>query len=194
MSIAEIWIENDWIVKVLLIALGMVLVMVFEKIYSYFHLYRALKELDEIDTLEKIETIQNGYIKKTLIEIKEFHSPSETLFHSFVNVKIDKYEQYVMKYVAVIGVIAILSPMLGLIGTFIGIWHVFDGVGNISLSDPSVIARGIKEVLIDTMSGLVVAVISMIFYKTFEYVGAKNVSVFEEKIYRLIREKDAKKS
>lgn len=194
MSIAEIWIQNDWVVKTLLIALGVVALMVFEKIYNYYTLYKTLKELDAIKSLEEVDALKNGYVKNALLEIKEFDSKSETLFHSFVNVKIDMYEQYVMKYVTTIGLIAVLSPMLGLIGTFIGVWHVFEGVSDISLSDPSVIAKGIKEVLVDTMSGLVVAVISMIFYKSFEYVSSKNVSVFEEKIYRLIREEDAKKS
>lgn len=194
MSIAEIWIQNDWVVKTLLIALGVVALMVFEKIYNYYTLYKTLKELDAIKSLEEVDALKDGYVKNALLEIKEFDSKSETLFHSFVNVKIDMYEQYVMKYVTTIGLIAVLSPMLGLIGTFIGVWHVFEGVSDISLSDPSVIAKGIKEVLVDTMSGLVVAVISMIFYKSFEYISSKNVSVFEEKIYRLIREEDAKKS
>jgi len=194
MNIAQIWMENDWIVRILIIALGVVLVMVFEKLYSYYNLQKTMKKLNAIDSLDEIDTLNDGYIKNTLKEIREFDASSETLFHSFVNVKIDLYEQYTMKYVTTIGLIAVLAPMLGLIGTFIGVWYVFEGVSNISLSDPSIIAKGIKGVLIDTMSGLLVAVISMIFYKGFEYLSSKNVSVFEEKVYRLIREKDAKKS
>jgi len=194
MNIAEIWMDNDWVVKILIMALGVVMVMVFEKIYSYYTLYATLKRLNTIESLDEIDSLKEGFIKQTLTEIKEFATAKETLFNSFVNVKLDLYEQYTMKYITTIGLIAVLAPMLGLIGTFIGVWHVFDGVSDISLSDPSIIARGIKEVLIDTMSGLIVAVISMIFYKGFEYVSGKNVSQFEEKIYRLIREKDAKKS
>ena len=152
---------------------------------------RSKKSKKSFDELEKLS---DGYIKDTLTEIKEFDSSEQTLFHSFVNVKIDMYEQYTMKYVTTIGVVAILAPMMGLIGTFIGVWYVFEGVSDISMSDPAIIAKGIKGVLIDTMSGLVVAVISMIFYKAFEHIGAKNVSVFEEKIYKLIRDDNAKKS
>ena len=195
MNIAQIWMDNDWIVKILIISLGVVLVMVLEKLYSYYTLYITLKELNDIENLEEIDELKESYIKQTLTEIKEFStSSSETLLNSFINVKLDLYEQYTMKYITTIGLIAVLAPMLGLIGTFIGVWHVFDGVSDISLSDPSIIARGIKEVLIDTMSGLIVAVISMVFYKGFEYVSGQNVSKFEEKVYRLIREKDAKKS
>lgn len=194
MSIVEVWIQNDWVVKTLMIALAVVVVMAFEKIYQYIIIFSTLKKLDKLKTLEDIESLKNGYIKNTLIEIKEFESSNETLFFSFVNVKIDMYEQYMMRYITPIGLVAVLAPMLGLIGTFIGVWHVFEGISDIRLSDPAMIARGIKEVLIDTMSGLVVAVISMIFYKSFEYISTKNVSTFEEKVYKLIRENDAKKS
>ncbi len=194
MNIVDIWLENDFIVRTLLVGLGIVFVMVFEKIYNYFILYKTLQSLSTLKSLDEVESLKSSYIKDTLLEIKEFTADSPTLLHSFVNVKLDMYEQYVMRYVTTIGVIAVLAPMLGLIGTFIGVWNVFDGISDISLSDPSIIAKGIKEVLLDTMSGLVVAVISMIFYKTFEYIGAKNVSKFEEKVYKLIRDDNAKKS
>lgn len=194
MSIAQIWMDHDWIVRTLIMALGVVFIMVFEKLYSYFTLSKSLKQLNSMESLEDVDSLEAGYIKSTLQEIKEFNSTSESVFLSFVNVKIDLYEQYAMKYITTIGLIAVLSPMLGLIGTFIGVWHVFEGVSDISLSDPSIIARGIKEVLVDTMSGLIVAVISMIFYKGFEYLSSKYVTLFEEKVYRLIRVQDAKKS
>jgi biopolymer transport protein ExbB/TolQ len=194
MNIIDIWIEHDLIVKGLIIALGIVFIMAFEKIYNYYILHKTLKKLNDINSFNDLQNLENGYVKDTLVQIKEFKSDSQTLFHSFVNVKIDMYEQYVMKYITTIGIIAVLAPMLGLIGTFIGVWHVFEGVSDISLSDPAIIAKGIKEVLVDTMSGLIVAVISMVFYKTFEYLSAKNVSKFEEKIYKLIRDDNAKKS
>jgi len=194
MSIVEIWMEHDWVVRTLIVALGVVFIMVFEKLYSYFKLSKALKQLHSMESLEELDKLEASYIKDTLTEIQEFNSTSESVFLSFVNVKIDLYEQYAMKYITTIGLVAVLSPMLGLIGTFIGVWHVFEGVSDISLSDPSIIAKGIKEVLIDTMSGLVVAVISMIFYKGFEYLSSKYVTLFEEKVYRLIRVQDAKKS
>jgi len=189
MNIIDIWVENDWVVKTLLIALGIVFIIVFEKVYQYYKAHRVLKKLETIKDMDELSNLPDGFAKETLVEINKFNAKSETLFNSFVGVKLDMYEQYMMKYVTVVGVIAILAPMLGLIGTFIGVWHVFDGIVDISLSDPSVIARGIKEVIVDTMSGLIVAVVAMIFYKSFEYVSFKNVSKFEEKVYKLIREK-----
>jgi len=191
MSIMEFWSHSDWVIKVLLLVLGVVLVMVFEKLYHYFLNYKSMQQLQNMNTLNELDTMDESFIKETLLEIKNFSGSSEALFNSFVGVKLDLYEHYMMRYVAIIGVVAILSPMLGLIGTFIGVWHVFEGVGNIGLNDPAVIAKGIKEVIIDTMAGLVVAVIAMIFYKTFEFIGAKSVTKFEEKLYKLLRGQDA---
>lgn len=191
MSIASYWIHGDFIIKILIIALFFVLVMALEKFYQFYKSYKDLKKLQEIASLQELDTISDGKVKETLLDIKAFESTNESLHNSFVGVKLDLYEQFMMRFVTTIGVIAILSPMLGLIGTFIGVWHVFDGVGDIGLNDPAVIAKGIKEVIIDTMAGLVVAVIAMIFYKLFEFMSTKNVSLFEEKLYKLLREKNA---
>jgi len=191
MSIANIWMDGDLIIKILIIALVLVLIMALEKMYQYFQTYRTMKQLEKLDTLEEVETLKDSFIKNTLLEIKNFQASSNTLLNAFVGVKLDMYEYYIMRYVTTIGVIAILSPMLGLIGTFTGVLHVFEGIGSIGLNDPAVIARGIKEVLVDTMAGLIVAVIAMIFYKSFEYVSAKNISKYEEKIYMLLRGKNA---
>jgi len=189
MSLIDIWVNNDFVVKVLLVLLAIVLVIVFEKIYQYYLSYRELKQLSKIDSLLEVGSLDNGFIKETLLEIEAFKTDSQSLYSSFIGVKLDLYEQQSMRYVGFIGVIAVIGPMLGLIGTFMGVSQVFEVVGDISLSDPSVIANGIKMVIVDTMSGLVVGVVAMVFYKTFEFLSAKNVSRFEEKVYKLIREK-----
>ncbi|QFR49502.1 MotA/TolQ/ExbB proton channel family protein [Sulfurimonas lithotrophica] len=188
MSILEIWTEHDWVVKTLIIAFSIVILMSLEKVYHYILYYKHNKQLDELTSLNELENLDDGMVKKTLQDIKDYPHDSSSFLNSYIGVKLDLYEQYMMKYVSIIGVIAVLSPMLGLIGTFIGVWHVFEGVADISLSDPSIIAGGIKEVIVDTMSGLIVAVGSMILYKTFEYISMKNVSKFEEKLYKLVKD------
>jgi len=194
MSIFEFWLENDWVIKLLGVALIAVIIMVFEKIYQYYISYQRLKELNSMQTLNDIDNLKEGVMRDTLNGVVSFKNSTENLYNANIGVKLDLFEQYMMRSVSFIGLIAVLSPMIGLIGTFIGVWHVFGGVGDSGLNDPSIIARGIKEVLIDTMGGLVVAVISMIFYKSFEHISTKFVSLFEVKLYELIRDTDASKS
>ena len=66
-----------------------------------------------------------------------------------------------------LGTIAAISPLIGLLGTVIGMIKVFavitaEGVGN-----PETLAGGISEALITTATGLVVAIPSLIFYRYF---------------------------
>ena len=194
MSIFEFWLENDWVIKLLGVALIAVIIMVLEKLYQYYVSYQRLKELRTMSTLNDIQNLKEGVMRNTLNDIVSFKNSSENLYNANIGVKLDLYEQYMMRSVSFIGLIAVLSPMIGLIGTFIGVWHVFGGVGDSGLNDPSIIAKGIKEVLIDTMGGLVVAVIAMVFYKSFEHISTKFISLFEAKLYELIRDTDASQS
>ena len=67
-----------------------------------------------------------------------------------------------------LGIIASISPLLGLLGTVVGMITVF---ANINLVDGSsnsdLLASGIAEALITTAFGLLVAVPGLIFYKYF---------------------------
>lgn len=71
------------------------------------------------------------------------------------------------RYLNTLGTIASITPLLGLLGTVIGMIKVFavitaEGVGN-----PAVLASGISEALITTAAGLSVAIPSLMFYRYF---------------------------
>lgn len=69
------------------------------------------------------------------------------------------------RYVEVVGTVAAISPLLGLLGTVLGMIKVFQRVEAAGLGDPSVFASGIWEALITTAVGLAVAIPAFIFYK-----------------------------
>ncbi len=62
------------------------------------------------------------------------------------------------KYLGLIGVIATISPLLGLLGTVTGMIGVFQGVVTEGVGDPSGLASGIWEALITTAAGLSAAI------------------------------------
>jgi biopolymer transport protein ExbB len=69
------------------------------------------------------------------------------------------------KNIQVIGTIASISPLLGLLGTVTGVMKAFGVLGQFgAVSDPSVLANGVAEALITTVGGIVVAVPSVSFY------------------------------
>ena len=70
------------------------------------------------------------------------------------------------RFLNTLGTIASISPLLGLLGTVIGMIEIF-GSQAPSGSNPIVLAHGISVALYNTAMGLVVAIPSMIFYRHF---------------------------
>lgn len=64
-----------------------------------------------------------------------------------------------------LGTIAAISPLLGLLGTVIGMVKVFAAITTHGVGDPAVLAGGISEALITTAAGLTVAIPSLIGYR-----------------------------
>jgi len=57
-----------------------------------------------------------------------------------------------------------LAPMLGFMGTFVGMIQAFDAIEAAGDISPSLVAGGIKVALLTTVAGLIVAVVLQIFY------------------------------
>jgi len=57
-----------------------------------------------------------------------------------------------------------LAPMLGFMGTVIGMIFAFDTIAAVGDISPSIVAGGIKIALLTTVAGLIVAIILQVFY------------------------------
>ena len=86
-------------------------------------------------------------------------------------------------YLSVIGVV---SPMIGLTGTVWGMIGAFNALGANGISDPKALAGKIGEVLIATMSGLVVAVPAFIFFYILRSRAQSAILHAESQVYRLL--------
>jgi len=71
------------------------------------------------------------------------------------------------RYLNTLGTIAAISPLLGLLGTVLGMIKVFTVITTQGVGDPEVLAGGISEALITTAAGLSVAIPSLMFYRYF---------------------------
>ena len=67
-----------------------------------------------------------------------------------------------------LGTIASVTPLLGLLGTVVGMIKVFAAIMIHGVGDPGILAGGISEALITTAAGLTVAIPSLIFHRYFE--------------------------
>ena len=81
------------------------------------------------------------------------------------------------KNVSWISLFIALAPMLGFLGTVIGMIQAFDKIEAAGDMQPSLVAGGIKVALLTTVFGLVVAMILQVFYN---YIIAKIDSIVND--------------
>lgn len=72
------------------------------------------------------------------------------------------------RFLAPLGTIAAIAPLLGLLGTVIGMIKVFSAIMLQGTGNAGVLAGGISEALITTAAGLAVAIPAMILHRYFE--------------------------
>jgi len=71
------------------------------------------------------------------------------------------------KFLNVLGTIASITPLLGLLGTVIGMIKVFAAIMAKGVGDPTVLAGGISQALITPAAGLTVAIPTLMIYRYF---------------------------
>jgi len=71
------------------------------------------------------------------------------------------------RYLNTLGTIALIGPLLGLLGTVIGLIRMFLAVMASGVGDPMKMAGGIGEALICTASGLIVAIPAYVMHRYF---------------------------
>ena len=77
------------------------------------------------------------------------------------------------KHLPLLDSMVTMCPLIGLLGTTIGMIHSFSVVAAIGMSDPTKLAGGISEALINTAAGLAVAIPALFAYNYFS--GKKEV-------------------
>ena len=90
------------------------------------------------------------------------------------------------KYLTLLGTIASISPILGLLGTVTGMISVFSNLMESGNNAIAPLAGGIAEALVTTAAGLIVAIPSLIFYRSFHRTIENYALELEEESNKLI--------
>jgi len=90
------------------------------------------------------------------------------------------------RYLNTLGTIASISPLLGLLGTVIGMIKVFALITTQGVGDPSLLAGGISQALVTTAAGLTVAIPSLMFYRYFRGRVESLVVTMEQEAMKLV--------
>jgi biopolymer transport protein ExbB len=172
----EIILAAGWPIWPLIFASIIALAIIGERFWSL-----RVEIIAPSDLLPEVQKLINqGAIKKDVIaKIREHSLLGEIFASALINSNtsaahikeaIEESGRAVTyrleKYLSTLGTIAAVAPLLGLLGTVIGMVDLFSSFTN-SGHDVAVFARGISVALYNTAAGIVVAVPAMIFYRFF---------------------------
>jgi biopolymer transport protein ExbB len=90
------------------------------------------------------------------------------------------------RFLNTLGIIAEVSPLLGLLGTVFGMIEIFSALMKHGAGDPGALAGGISVALITTAAGLTVAIPSLIFHRYFVRLVDEYVICMEEEAIKLL--------
>ncbi len=90
------------------------------------------------------------------------------------------------RFIGALGTIATASPLLGLLGTVLGMIKIFSVVGTEGVGDPGLLAGGIAEALITTVTGLFIAIPSLLLYRFFRGRVDDLVITMEQEALKLV--------
>ncbi len=105
-------------------------------------------------------------------------APRDQLERTMENAAIHEVA-YLEKFLAVLATITNIAPMLGFLGTVVGMILSFEIIAEQGLNNPGLVAKGISVALLTTAYGLIVAFVTQPFYNYFTSQIAAHVREME---------------
>ncbi|GIX41686.1 MAG: hypothetical protein KatS3mg129_1419 [Leptospiraceae bacterium] len=149
-----------------------------ERLY-YFSFHKFTSKTFEQNILDKLnEGIDSAInfinehkrylISKILSEGLEVSNYEPDNFIKGVEREALSYFSQAERGLPVLAAISTIAPLIGFLGTVSGMINAFDAIANADSVNAKIVAAGIKEALITTATGLIVAIPAMAFFQYFQ--------------------------
>ena len=172
------------------------LTIVFERLFSLRRNTVAPSRLLE----QVLEMLEKGSLTPQKAELVAQHSPlGSVLSAGLANLHLgrdsmreaieERGKQVVHRmghYLNALGTIASITPLIGLLGTVIGMIKVFTAITVSGVGDPTILSGGISEALITTAAGLSVGIPCLMFYRYFRNKISELSVIMEEDALALL--------
>ena len=151
----------------------------------------------EIPVSEVLRSQIRGELEKTLhhdheVRLQQAVSAAEIRAREQIGVELQgetlelDMQAELERHLNTLGTIASITPLLGLLGTVIGMIKVFSAIMVSGVGNPNELAGGISEALITTAAGLSVAIPSLMFHRYFSGQVNKLVVGMEEQALKMV--------
>ena len=141
---------------------------------------------NEMDTSRLRELRNNSPLGQILAAGINSHRRGRELMKESIEEVAGHVVHELERYLNTLGTVAVISPLLGLLGTVIGMIKVFSAIRLEGTGNTAVLAGGISEALITTAAGLTVAIPSLFFYRYFQRKVDELVINMEQEALKLV--------
>ena len=133
----------------------------------------VIEQLTSLKDIDLAKNICSKYIGPLPNLIKLALANSEQMEHSEIKGIIEEQGRQEIrnleKWHVVLETIAVIAPLMGLLGTVLGMIKVFNVIKEQGIGQAAALSGGISEALITTVTGLFIAIPALIFYNYFTH-------------------------
>ena len=146
--------QGGWVGFVIICVFLFGLIIVIERIFIlHKEKQKILKQLNNTDQI-----IENNPVGEILISYKENQQIDLESLELKLSEVIIKYLPKLERGISTVKMLAMLSPLLGLLGTVTGMILTFQSITLFGTGDPKLMAGGISQALVTTVMGLCCAI------------------------------------
>ncbi|MFB2645541.1 MotA/TolQ/ExbB proton channel family protein [Raphidiopsis sp. BLCC-F218] len=143
------------------------------------NLYRQNNLVNAIDILQKNADLPIARIFLTALELEE---PNPEEFRLALETEAQAEIPLLKRFTTVFDTIIALAPLLGLLGTVLGLINSFASlnIGNVGGTQTAGVTGGISEALVSTATGLIVAISTLLFANSFRGLYQRQIALIQE--------------
>ena len=181
-------ISDGGLVGYVIILLGLAgVALAGERIYVLRNVLDSIKKQEESDTVDS-----NNLLGMLIETAKANVNESLDSLELILDEKVQSITPTIEVRVKAIKLIATVAPLLGLLGTVIGMIETFQAITLFGTGDPKLLAGGISQALVTTMLGLIVAAPLLFMHSYAENYSKTIISFLEEKASGIVANKTKK--
>jgi biopolymer transport protein ExbB len=133
-----------------------------------------------IQKLQQEETLKNSTLGQVFTAGFEAHHQAEQYARAQMEVVASREIGYLEKNINFLGTLSAAAPLLGLLGTVIGIIESFLMIDVGTNSDPVLMMPGISKALITTAAGMLIAIPAVFAHRYFQRLVQEYVAELEQ--------------
>jgi biopolymer transport protein ExbB/TolQ len=156
-------------------------VVTFGVVLERLYYYRKRSGNADLVLMEALEALRKGNVGEALARCRNTQHPvgtvaSETMechlsrpadTEETMQVVLSQQKLLLERNTSMLGTMAAVAPLIGLLGTVWGIMRAFNDMALTGSAAPSVVAAGVAEALVTTAAGLIIAVPSVLLFNHF---------------------------